>query len=454
MHPFTNNTHSDSQQGPPHPIAIVGMGARFPGARSVSAFWENLVGERETIETLDEATLRANELDYDAIARDPDFVPRAGILEGAQQWDAPFFGLSPRQAAWMDPQHRLWLECAWDAFEDSCLDPSSFSGNIGVFVGIGTRGNYLMANIARDRHYLDVFVRNGDVDVYETQLLNDRDYIATRTAQIFGLRGPAITVQAACATSLAAVALACQQLWSGDADAAVVGGSSVQHPMARGYRYQPGGIFSRDGSTRSFDRDASGTIFSCGVGAVVLQRLQDALADRRPVYAVIRSAALNNDGGTGSSYIAPSVSGQTAVVEAALRRGQVDPRTVSYVEAHGTATTMGDPIEVEALTRVFRGSTADRGFCGLGSVKSNIGHTSAAAGVAGLIKASLALHHKVLPASLHFHEPLPALSLDQSPFYVVDSTRPWEAEELRRAGVSAFGVGGVNAHVVLEELAS
>jgi acyl transferase domain-containing protein len=437
----------------PSPIAVVGIGCRFPGARSSAEFWENLVQGRETVETLDEPTLRANELDYEAIRGDVDFVARAGVLEGVEDWDHGFFGVTPRQASLMDPQHRLWLECAWDAMEDGCLDPSRFAGNVGVFMGIGNRGNYLMANIVPDRSYLDVFVRNGDVDVYETQLLNDRDYVATRTAQTFGLRGPAITLQAACATSLIAISQGCRSLWSGESDAVLAGGSSVQLPQKRGYRYQPGGILSRDGSTRAFDSEGTGTVFTCGVGAVVLQRLEDALADRRPVYALIRGVAINNDGGTGSSYIAPSVAGQERVIAAAQTMCGVDARSISYIEAHGTATQLGDPVEVHALTAAFRKHTADKEFCALGSVKTNIGHTSAAAGVAGVIKTSLALRERTLPASLHFKEPNPLLELRSSPFYVVDSARPWKAngEQPLRAGVSAFGVGGANAHIIMEE---
>jgi phthiocerol/phenolphthiocerol synthesis type-I polyketide synthase E len=429
------------------------MGCRFPGARSPAAFWENLVQARETVETLDEPTLRANVLDYAAVKEDPEFVPRAGVLEGVEDWDHGFFGVTPRQAALMDPQHRLWLECAWDALEDGCLDPSRFAGDVGVFTGIGTRGNYLMANLVPDRRYLDVFVRNADVDVYETQLWNDRDYVATRTAHTFGLRGPALTLQAACATSLIAISMGCRSLWSGESDAVLAGGSSVQLPQARGYRYQPGGIFSKDGSTRSFDREGTGTVFTCGVGTVLLQRLEDALADRRPIYALIRGVANNNDGGTASSYIAPSVAGQQRAILAAQAMCGVDARSISYIEAHGTATQLGDPVEVQALTAAFRKQTADRGFCALGSVKSNIGHTSAAAGVAGVIKTSLALRERTLPASLHFKEPNPLLDLPASPFYVVDSSRPWlgEADQPLRAGVSAFGVGGANAHIIMEE---
>jgi acyl transferase domain-containing protein len=441
------------QRKVPSPIAVVGIGCRFPGARSVAAFWENLLQARETVETIDEQTLRANVLDYEAIKGDAELVPRAGVLEGVEDWDHAFFGVSPRQASLMDPQHRLWLECTWDALEDGCLDPSRFAGNVGVFTGIGTRGNYLMANIVPDRSYLDVFVRNADVDVYETQLLNDRDYVATRTSHTFGLRGPAVTLQAACATSLVAVSLGCRSLWSGESDAVLAGGSSVQLPQARGYRYQPGGIFSRDGSTRSFDRDGTGTVFTCGVGTVLLQRLEDALADRRPIYALIRGVANNNDGGTAGSYIAPSAAGQERAIVAAQTMCGVDPRSVSYIEAHGTATQLGDPVEVQALTAAFRRHTADKGFCGLGSVKTNIGHTSAAAGVAGVIKTSLALHERTLPASLHFKEPNPLLDLKSSPFYVVDAARPWlgDGEQPLRAGVSAFGVGGANAHIIMEE---
>jgi acyl transferase domain-containing protein len=444
-------------EGRAQPIAIVGMGARFPGARNVHAFWDNLINARETVATLDEATLRQNEIDYDALKDDPDYVPRAGILDDVELWDNAFFRSNARQAALMDPQHRIWLECAWEALEDGCLDPARFGGNVGVYLGIGTRGNYLMANIVPDRAYLETFVRNGDVDVYETQLVNDRDYIATRTAYVFGLRGPAMTVQCACSTSLAAVAQACHSIWSGESDAALAGGASIQLPQARGYRYSPGGMFSRDGSTRSFDADASGTVFTCGVGAVLLQRLEDAVADRRPIYAVIRGAAVNNDGGVTQSYVAPHEDGQARVVELAQRMAGIDARSVSYIEAHGTATPVGDPIEVRALSRAFRQHTAeryraDRGFCGIGSVKSNIGHTSAAAGVAGLIKTTLALHHRRLPATLHFKRPNPQIDFADSPFEVIDTTRPWESDGPRRAGVSAFGVGGGNAHIVLEEV--
>lgn len=413
--------------------------------------WDNLLAGKETITTLDEATLRENELDYESLRTRPDYVPRAGIVEDAGQWDAPFFKCNPRQAAMMDPQLRVGLECAWEALEDAALDPERFPGAIGVFTGTGTRGNYLLANIVSDRSYIETFIRNRDVDVYDTQVVNDRDYIATRVAFAFGLRGPAVTVQTACSTSLVGITLACQSLWTGESDAVVAGGSSIQFPQARGYIYQPGAMFSTDGSTRTFDARGNGTIFSCGVGAVVLMRVEDAIADKRPIYAVIRGAAINNDGGTSASYVAPSAEGQQRVIETAQRIAGVDARTVSYVECHGTATKMGDPIEIQALTKAFRQHTSERAFCAVGSLKTNVGHMSTAAGVGGVIKAALAMHHRTLPASLHYQEPNPNIDFPSSPFFVVDSQRAWQADGPLRAGVSAFGVGGTNAHVVLEE---
>jgi acyl transferase domain-containing protein len=433
------------------PIAIVGMAGRFPGAGSVSELWANLVSGTESITTLDDDTLRANEVDYDTLKARRDYVPRAGIVEHAELWDAPFFKSTPRQAALMDPQLRVWLECGWEALEDGGIDPERFGGSIGVFTGTGTRGNYLLANIVPDRAYLETFIRNRDVDAYDIQVINDRDYIATRAAFAFGLRGPAVTVQCACSTSLVAISMGCQSLWSGESDAVLAGGSSIQFPQARGYIHQPGAMFSTDGSTRTFDAAASGTIFSCGVGAVVLQRLDDALAERRPIYAVIRGAAINNDGGASASYVAPHEQGQARVIEVAQRIAGVDARSVSYVECHGTATRMGDPLELRALTRAFRKHTSDTSFCAVGSLKTNLGHMSTAAGVGGVIKTALALHHRTLPASLHYTTPNPEIDFPSTPFFVNDSTRPWTSDGPLRAGVSAFGVGGTNAHLVLEE---
>lgn len=412
--------------------------------------WQMLTEGRDGVSTLDEATLRKTEIDYDALKDDPDYVPRAGIVAGAELWDASFFGYNTRQALMTDPQHRLWLEAAWLAMEDGMFDPARSAERVSVFMGIGTRGNYLMSNLVPGRAYLEQYVRNADVDVYETQLVNDRDYVATRTSHVFGLKGPSMTVQTACSTSLVAVIRACQSIWTGESDAALAGGASLQFPQARGYRYQPGGIFSRDGRTRSYDAEGSGTLFTCGVGAVLLQPLKDAQADGRPVHAVILGAAANNDGGMAESFIAPSLEGQASCISRAMELAGVHPRSIGYVEGHGTATPMGDPIEVEALTRAYREHTSERGFCGLGSLKSNVGHMSTASGIGGLIKTCLALENNYMPETVHFKTPRHDLNITETPFEIVAEGRPWRGDEPRRAGVSSFGVGGTNAHVILE----
>ncbi len=426
------------------------MAGRFPSAPSVEDLWSLLVDGRDGVTTLDEATLRENEIDYEKLKDDPDYVPRAGIVDGAEQWDAAFFGYNKRQALMTDPQHRLWLESAWLAMEDAMFDPARAAERVGVFTGTGVRGNYFMANLVPGRAYVEQYIRNADVDVYETQLVNDRDYIATRTAHVFGLRGPAVTVQTACSTSLVAVVQACQSIWLGESDAALAGGASIQFPQARGYRYQPGGIFSRDGRTRPYDANGTGTLFTCGVGAVLLQPLADAQAEGRPIHAVILSGAMNNDGGRAESYIAPSVDGQAEVIHRALELADVDARTIGYVEGHGTATPLGDPIEVQALTKAYRRYTSDCGYCGLSSLKSNLGHMSTASGVGGLIKTCLSLEHDWMPPTVHFESPREDLRLDETPFEVVSEGRKWPSGGPRRAGISSFGVGGTNAHVIVE----
>ena len=433
------------------PIAVVGMAGRFPSAPSVGDLWKLLCDGADGVATLDESTLRENEIDYDTLKDDPDYVPRAGVLEGAALWDASFFGYNTRQALMTDPQHRLWLESAWHAMEDAMFDPARAAERVAVFMGIGTRGNYLMSNLVPGRAYLEVYARNADVDIYETQLVNDRDYVATRTSHAFGLKGPAVTVQTACSTSLVAVVRACQSIWAGESDAALAGGASIQFPQARGYRHQPGGIFSRDGRTRSYDAAGSGTLFTCGVGAVLLQPLADAQAAGRPVHAVILGGATNNDGGRAESYIAPSLEGQATCISRAMDLAGVDARSIGYVEGHGTATPMGDPIEVQALTKAYRAHTRDRGFCALGSLKSNVGHMSTASGVGGLIKACLSIEHGWVPGTAHFRSPREDLHLADTPFDVFSEGRAWVGDGPRRAAVSSFGVGGTNAHVIIEE---
>jgi len=431
-------------------VAITGMAGRFPGARSVDEFWDVLAAGRETVRDLTDEELRGSELDFERIGHDPAYVRRRGILDDADHFDAAFFGYSPREAALIDPQQRVWLEAAWDALEDAGVAPAKFPGKIGVFGGSYING-YLLYNLCRDRDYIERLVRFRAADAFQALISNDKDYLPTRTSYKLNLTGPSINVQTACSTALVAVCEAVRSLLNHDADVCLAGGVCVPSPQHKGYLYQEGGMVSRDGHCRPFDARASGTVFSAGVGIVVLRRLADAIADGDHIRAVIRGVAVNNDGSDKVSFTAPSVQGQAEVIAMAQAMADVDPATITYVEAHGTATPLGDPIEVAALTKAFRMRTARTGFCGLGSVKSNVGHLDAASGAAGLIKTVLAMEHGVLPPSLHYESPNPEIDFATSPFYVVDRLREWTVDGPRRAGVSSFGVGGTNAHVVLEE---
>jgi phthiocerol/phenolphthiocerol synthesis type-I polyketide synthase E len=426
-------------------VAVIGMAGRFPGAGDVEAFWSNLAQGREGIAVLTDEELAANGVDPSTAARDG-YVKAKGALDGADLFDEGFFGYSPREAELLDPQHRVFLECAWHALESAGIDPArSGGGRIGVFAGAGLN-TYLLFNLMQDRRVLE------SAGTYQVALANDKDFLATRAAYKLDLTGPAVTVQTACSTSLTAVHLACQSLLNGECDIALAGGVAVSSPLRGGYQYEPGGILSPDGTCRPFDTDAAGTVAGNGVGVVVLRRLADARAERDSVDAVILATAVNNDGSLKAGYTAPSVDGQAEVVAEALALADVDPATVGYVETHGTGTPLGDPIEIAALTRAFRAGTDEQGFCAIGSVKSNIGHLDAAAGVTGLIKAVLALKREAIPPTLHCERPNPALELATSPFYVSTELRPWpRKDEPRRAGVSSFGIGGTNVHVVLEE---
>jgi natural product biosynthesis luciferase-like monooxygenase protein/amino acid adenylation domain-containing protein len=435
-------------------FAIIGMAGRFPGARDIRAFWENLVAGRETISRFTDAELA---LPRPADAGDA-FVNARGIVQDPDQFDAGFFNLNPREAAVLDPQHRIFLELAWEALEDAGCDPERFRGLIGVWAG-SSLNSYLLHHLAADRNYLERLVSGYQQGESPDFLGNDREFLATRVAYKLNLRGPALTVQCACSTSLVAVAQACQALGAYQADLALAGGVSISFPQERGYVYQEGAIASSDGHNRTFDAGARGTVFGSGAGIVALKRLEDAVADRDRIYAVIKGYALNNDGSAKVSYTAPSVDGQAEVIMMAHAMAGVEPESISYVEAHGTATPLGDPIEVAALTQAFRaGSTREGvpgvGYCAVGSVKSNVGHLETAAGITALIKTALALKHRALPASLHFKSPNPQINFANSPFFVNTGLRDWPAGEAglpRRAGVSAFGVGGTNAHAVLEE---
>jgi len=450
VHPAKSAAAPEPAEAGPQPrrrghgdIAVVGMAGRFPGAPDVDRFWANL------LDGVDGTTFFSDaDLDPSVSAeqrRDPAYVRARGILEDADLFDAAFFGIGPREAELTDPQNRLLLETAWEALERAGHVPGSFRGPIGVFAG-KYNNTYFERNVSTRPDLIDAF------GAFNTMAANEKDYIATRAAFKLDLTGPAISIHTACSTSLVAVCAAVESLRRGECDLALAGGSSITVPVRSGHLYQEGSMLSVDGRTRPFDAQASGTTFSDGVAMIVLRRLEDALADGDQIYAVVRGTAVNNDGARKASFTAPSVEGQASVVSMAQADAGVDPRSVSYVETHGTATPLGDPIEVEALSRAFRRQTEDRGFCGIGSVKSNVGHLTIAAGAAGFIKTALALHHEVLPPTIHFQSPNPALGLSKSPFYVVDRLTPWRRGTApRRAGVSAFGVGGTNAHVVVEE---
>lgn len=433
-----DNPNDTNPQGPAGEmaIAIVGLALRVPGAPDERRFWSNLASGVESITLLDaEGRARAGMPSGD------DVVAAAGVLEGIELFDAPFFGYSPREAEQMDPQQRFFLECAWSALESAGYAPRGTPMRASVYAG-ASFNSYLLSSVLPEAE------RSGG-GLNESLHGNRGDYLATRVAYELDLTGPSLTVQTACSTSLVAVHLACQSLLSGECELALAGGVAIRVPQLNPHRFQDGGILSPDGHCRAFDARATGVVDGNGVGVVVLKRLSDALAHGDPIRAVILGTAINNDGSGKTGFTAPSVNGQAAVVTEALAMAGVDPASLSYIEAHGTGTPLGDPIEVAALKQVFQGGAP--GSCGLGSVKTNIGHLDAAAGVTGLIKTVLALEHRLLPPTLHFQKPNPRLGLEDSPFYVVSRPSPWTGPAPRRAGVSAFGVGGTNAHAVLQE---
>ena len=418
-------------------IAIIGLSGQFPGAHNVSEFWRNLQAGVEAIkpDAIEDLSGKDDSLGH--------WVDINGLLHDVDLFDAPFFGFNPREAEMMDPQHRLFLEHAWQACEDAGYQVGDQQRPVGVFAGAALSA-YVSGQFADDAHLLESL---------PAIIANDKDYLATRTSYKMNLSGPSMTVQCACSTSLVAIHLACQSLIAGECDAALAGGISISVPRVNRYFYLPGGLLSPDGRCRAFDARAKGTAFAEGAGIVLLMRLEDAIRDRYPIYAVILGSAVNNDASLKAGYTAPSIEGQIQVIQQAQAVAGIDPSTISYVEAHGTGTVLGDAVELAALTRVFRSTTRAVGFCGLGSVKTNIGHLATAAGVAGLIKTVLSLQHHVIPPSLNFEEPNPDLDLATSPFYINTTLRPWThaTSGHRRAGVSSFGIGGTNAHIILEE---
>ncbi|MEX3315954.1 SDR family NAD(P)-dependent oxidoreductase [Sulfitobacter sp. PS-8MA] len=426
-------------------IAIVGMSVTVPGATGVDAYWANLRDGVSALRRVDEAALHAAGESAARMAR-PNYVPVTADMPGYDMFDAEFFGFSPKDAAILDPQHRKFLEVAWEAMEQAGHPPERIAGPVGVYAGCGM-GSYFYFNICSNPDLVD------DVGMFLLRHTgNDKDFLSTRVSHVFDLKGPSINLQTACSTSLVAIHYAAQALRAGEIDMALAGGVTIELPQGRGYAYKENEILSPDGECHAFDHRAQGTVFGSGAGAVALRRLEDAVADGDHIWAVIKGSAINNDGAAKAGYLAPSVEGQTAAIAQALDAAGVAAQSIGMVECHGTGTYLGDPIEVAALTQAYRAETEAVDFCRIGSVKTNIGHLDTAAGVAGLAKAALALHHGQIPPSLGYEAPNPAIPFDGSPFRVNDRLYDWPAQDRpRRAGVNALGVGGTNAHMILEE---
>src|SRR5690606_2722010 len=428
---------------PSEKIAIVGMAGRFPSARTVSQLWNLLSEGRIGTRWFSDEEMLANGVSPKELA-DPNYVRAANCLADMECFDAGFFGFSPREAAILDPQHRHFLECAWEALEDAGHMPERFEGRIGVFAGSGMQA-YLPFNLLTNP---DLVAEIGMFLLRHTG--NDKDFLTTRLSYLLNLQGPSVAIQTACSTSLVAVHQAAASLLSMECDMAIAGGVTVELPHRHGYKYVEGEIQSPDGLCRPFDNDSQGTVFGSGAALVVLRRLEDALADGDDIKAVLIGSAVNNDGAQKAGYLAPSVDGQAEAAAEALAIANVPVETITYVEAHGTGTPVGDPIELAGLSEAY--GAGGKGFCGIGSVKSNIGHLDTAAGATSLIKVVEALRHEMIPASLHYKKPNGRFDIANSPFYVVAESRPWpRGATPRRAGINSLGVGGTNAHAIVEE---
>jgi len=425
-------------------IAVIGMACRFPGANDIETFWELLHDSRENIYRFTEKDFKRLNIQENYF-KNPNYVKAYGTLDNLDQFDAKFFHYSPFEASLTDPQHRIFLELAWIALETAGYAPSKYVGLIGVYAGC-TDSTYFLENI------LNVSQIKEKINYHQLLLAISNVFLATKISYKLNLKGPSLNINTACSTSLVAIITACQQLQNFECDMALAGGVSIHLPQT-GYLYQPEGILSPDGHCRAFDAKAKGTVPANGAGIVVLKRLEDALADKDHIDAVIIGSAINNDGADKVGFTAPSVIGQTTCIQNALELANVSPETITYVEAHGTGTALGDPIEIAALTKAYRQYTNKKQFCAIGSVKTNIGHTNCAAGVAGFIKTVLALKHREIPANLHFKKPNPKIDFENSPFYINKKLTKWHSKKNspRRAGVSSFGLGGTNAHIILEE---
>lgn len=439
-----NNFLKNYQGNPEEHIAIIGMSGRFPGASNVDKYWENLKEGRECITFFTREQLERSNLEQ-RLLNDPRYVGADGIIEDMDKFDAEFFGFSPREAEITDPQHRLFLECAWELMENAGYDSEHYKGRVGVYAS-ANMSTYLIRNLMSNPEL------RSQATSFQTVLGNDKDFIATRVSYKLNLKGPSVNVATLCSSSAAAIHLACQSLLAFQCDMALAGAVSLQASPNEAFFYQEGGIGSPDGHCRAFDSKANGTVSGNGLGIVALKRLEDAVNEGDNILAIIRGSALNNDGASKMSFTAPGMQGQVEVITEALNLADVDPETITYVEAHGMGTPLGDPMEIEALTKAFRHGTDKTGFCAVGSVKTNIGHLVHAGGAAGLIKTVLALQNKKIPASLNYESPNPMIRFEESPFYVNTRLSNWETgTKPRRAGVNSFGIGGTNVHMILEE---
>ncbi|MEW5860365.1 MAG: type I polyketide synthase, partial [Cyanobacteriota bacterium] len=428
-------------------IAVIGMSGRFPGAKNIQELWQNLREGVESISFFSDRELESAGVDT-ATLRHPNYVKAAPVLDDVDLFDASFFGYSPKEAQMMDPQSRLFLECAWEALENAGYNATKYEGAIGVYA-CQSLSTYLLNNAYPKLNFFSSLLSSKNLQIV---MATAREFLPTRVSYKLNLKGPSLNVQTACSSSLVAIHLARQSLLMGECNMALVGGVSIYLPQNTGYLYEEGMMLSPDGRCRAFDAKAKGTIFGRGLGVVLLKPLTDAIADRDCIQAVIKGTAINNDGSVKIGYTAPSVRGQAEVIAEAIANAGVEAGTIGYVEAHGTGTAQGDPIEIAGLTQAFSLSTQKKGFCAIGSIKPNIGHLDVAAGITGLIKTVLMLKHKLLVPTLHYEKPNPQIDFANSPFYVNTKLQRWQTNGTpRRAGVSAFGVGGTNAHAILEE---
>lgn len=426
-------------------IAVIAMAGRFPGARSVEQFWQNLQQGVESVKFFNRQELLASGVDP-ALLENPNFVGAEGVLDGVELFDAEFFGFSPREAELLDPQHRIFLEVIWELLERAGYGGGEQGQVIAVYSGAGA-SSYLSRNLLSHQDYV------RDVGTFKVSLATGQDFVSTRASYKLGLTGPSINVNTLCSSSAVAVHYAREALLAYQCDIAVAGGVTISNSREDALFYQEGGIGSFDGHCRAFDARAAGTVAGNGIALVALKRMEDALNDGDQIIGVLKGSAINNDGGDKASYTAPSPEGQARCITEALEVAAVDPATIGYVEAHGTGTNLGDPIEVSGLTRAYRRYTENTNYCGIGSVKTNIGHLVAAGGVASMIKTLLAMQHRTLPASLNFDIPNPKIDFANSPFYVVAESKPWlpVGGDVLRAGISSFGIGGTNAHLIVEQ---